>query len=112
MPAKRWDASSNGPDWMDVFMMMKAIEAMHGVVVTVGLAASLHDGAGGFSTIAAMQVDREASVLGSPIVALSAEYPCGTHRDLVHCVFAGLYQLDEELGRKLWEQKELPFTAE
>lgn len=112
MPNRRWDVSSNGPDWTDVFALMKAIEALHGVVVTVGLSASLHDGCGGFSTIAALQVDKENSVLGSPVAALSAEFPCKLHKDLVTCVFAGLYELDAAITKKLWEQLPLPFTAE
>lgn len=91
-------------------ILMQAIESMHGVLVTVGFAAGNFTGPVGYCTIAAMRVEKDASVLGSPIVALSGEWPCPEHRDIVSCVFGGLHALDAELSRKLWKQSELPST--
>ena len=107
MGAKSWEKQPSGPDWTDVFILMKAIEGIHGVLVTVTLASTVFEGPSGLSTIAAMRVDKDASVLGQPIVALSAEWPCKVHKDLVNCVFDGLYHLDRELDDKLVEQKRL-----
>lgn len=111
MRRKQWQGSSNGPDWTDCLMLMKAMEALHGVVVTVTMSADAFDGPGGYTTIAALRMERNASLLGSPVAALSAAWPCPEHKDLVICVFAGLYALDTQLAEKVWKQNKLPFTA-
>jgi hypothetical protein len=112
MGAEKWQGSQNKPDWTDVFVMMRAVEAMHGVVVTLCLTPGAFDGPSGFTTLAAYHVPQEASVMGQPVIAMSGEYPCHAHKDLVSCVYAGLYELDTLLGRKLWKQMQLPFTGE
>lgn len=91
--------------------MMKAIETLHSVMVTITLGAGVFDGPSTFTTIAACRVPKQASVLGEAVLALSAEWPCKEHRRLEDCIFAGLYQLDAALSKKLWEQLPLPFTA-
>lgn len=96
-----WQLSSDGPDWTDVMILMKAIERLHGVLVTVTIGATVFEDGAGLLTIAALKVERDASVLGSPIAALSGDWPCKEHHNLCHCVFAGLYALDGQLGKGL-----------
>lgn len=112
MGKKQWLKSAGGPDWTDCLGLVKAIEALHGVLVVVSLGADSFDGPGGYITIAALRVDRDASVLGSPVAVLSGDWPCPDHADLGSCLFAGLHAMDVELARKVWQQSSLPFTAE
>lgn len=110
--SKVWHGSSSQPDWTDVFILMKVLEELHGVLVSVHLGVGGFQGPSGFVTVAAMKVDADASLLGSPVAVLSGDWPCREHSDLVLCVYAGLHALDTELSKKLWQQNELPFTAE
>lgn len=107
MGAKSWQKSANGPDWTDVLILMKAIEDLHAVSVTFTLTPGVFAGPAGMLTVAARQVGKDASVLGSYVAAISGEWPCKEHRELESCVFAGLYRLDSELTARLWKQKSL-----
>jgi hypothetical protein len=93
-----WEKSSNGPDWIDVEMLMRAIATLHS-----GEVALIVSPAGnGFGT----GVDVAASVLfnvlpGSSLpegVQVHEEWPCSTHATLVAHVFSLLYQLDYKIG--------------
>jgi len=112
MRKSEWPAPQNKPDWTDVICLMKAIESLHSVVVTLCVTPGAYDGPAAFTTLAAYHVPEEASVLGQAILAMSGEFPCPEHKDLCTCVFSGLYRLDELLSRKLWQQSNLPFTRE
>lgn len=112
MGAKSWEKPQNRPDWTDIFCLMKAIESLHSVVVTMSMCSTVFDGPLGMITLTAFHVPKEASVLGQPILGMSGEYPCQEHRDLESCVFAALYLLDSRLTEKLWQQSQLPFTAD
>jgi hypothetical protein len=57
-------------------------------------------------------VGRVGSVMGAPVVDLSGEWPCPDHKQVEHCLFAGLMKMDDVLTKKLWHQNKLPFTAE
>ena len=107
MGAKQWQASSNGPDWTDVLITMKAIEDFHNVSVMFTLVPGVFAGPAGMLTVAARQLGKDASVMGSYVAAISGEWPCPDHKDLACCVYAGLLSLDHELGKKVWEQKSL-----
>lgn len=110
MARKSWQELPSGPDWTDVILLMKALENLHSVLVTITIGATVHDGPGGYTCIAALHQPEEASVLGQPIVALSAEWPCREHKELVGCLFAGLYELDSMLSKKLWDQNTMPLA--
>jgi len=112
MRKTRWPEPQSKPDWTDVVVMMRAIEGLHNVVITLCLTPGGFDGPAAFTTLAAYHVPEEASVLGQAILAMSGEYPCLVHEDLATCVYAGLYQMDAELSKKLWEQVQVPFTRE
>jgi len=110
----KWREPQLTPDWTDVAMLMKAIEALHGVMLFITTSAGVFDGPASITTVAAFKCDQrgEASVLGSPVLALSGEWPCPQHKDWYACVMSALYSMDTELGRKLWGQSKLPFTVE
>ncbi len=110
----KWRESKNSPDWTDIFTLMRAIEGLHSVTVFITLSSSIFDGPSGFTTIAAHKTARqgEASVLGEPAIISSGEWPCPNHRDYAACVYAALLELDGVISKKLWEQINLPFTAE
>jgi len=112
MRDKTWQGSQSTPDWTDVVCLMKAVESLHHVVVTLCVTPGAFDGPSAYTTLAAYHVPEEASVLGQAVLAMSGEFPCPEHKDLATCVFSGLYRMDELLGRKLWQQSNLPFTPE
>ena len=112
MGNSKWPVSQSKPDWTDIIALMKAIEKMHDVLVTLCVTPGGFVGPQGYITFSAYHVPGEASVLGQAILAMSGEFPCPVHGDLATCAFAGLYQFDEELCAKLWQQSKLPFTQE
>jgi hypothetical protein len=112
MGAKQWEKPPSGPDWMDCFAVMRSIEESHSVLVTVCFTSTVYNGPAGITVIAAYSMGKEGSVMGTPVLAMSGEYPCPLHGELSHCIYAGLLQLDTGLSTKLWEQSKLPFTAE
>ena len=107
MGARSWEKQPNGPDWTDVLITMKAIEEFHSVSVTLTLVPGVFGGPAGMLTIAARSVSRDASVMGSVVLAMSGEWPCKTHKHLEACVYAGLLTIDHTLSSKVWEQKTL-----
>jgi hypothetical protein len=107
MGATSWEKSSNGPDWTDVLITMKAIEDLHSVSVTFTLVPGVFAGPAGMLTIAARSVSTDASLLGSYVAAISGEWPCERHDDLAACAYAGLISLDFDLDKKLLKQKTL-----
>jgi len=110
----KWREPNHSPDWTDIFSVIRAMEAMHSVTVFITLSSAVYDGSGGFTTISAHKMSRvgEASVLGEPAIISSGEWPCPHHRDYAACLYAALLEMDGLLSRKLWEQIQLPFTAE
>lgn len=107
MGAKSWEKPPSGPDWTDVLITMKAIEDFHCVSVTFTLVPGLFAGPAGMLTIACRQLSKDASVLGSVVLAISGEWPCKDHKDMAACVYAGLLTIDQGLSSKVWEQKTL-----
>jgi len=107
MGAKSWEKQPHGPDWTDVLITMKAIEDCHSVSVTFTLVPGVFAGPAGMLTIAARSVSKDASVLGSVVLAMSGEWPCKDHQNMEACVYAGLLTIDTALSKKVWEQKTL-----
>lgn len=101
-----WAVSSNGPDWTDVEMLMRAISGLHSgtvglIVLPRGIGAS-----GGLSTEACMTFD---VLPGSSIpseVTVRGDWPCNTHRELAAHMFALLHDLDHEIS-KVYQNKAL-----
>ena len=96
-----------GPDWIDVEMTMRALDALHGgktrlIVSPEGIGSS-----GGLRVLAEMEF---AVLPGSDlpkVISAGKRWPCGSCRDLpAHC-WNGLIQLDYLISQA-YEQKELP----
>jgi len=109
MPRK--PMQETGPDWVDIVMLMREIEHVHSVTVTITLGRGVFDGPSIVTTIAALRQPSEGNIMGEALLALGGEWPCKDHATLPACVFHGLYELDYMLARKVWQQLSLPFTA-
>lgn len=107
MGAKSWEKQQDGPDWMDVLITMRAIEDFHSVSLTLTLVPGVFAGPAGILTIAARSVSKDASLMGSVVLAMSGEWPCKDHKEMEACVYAGLLTIDSSLSSKVWEQKTL-----
>jgi hypothetical protein len=94
-----WEKSSNGPDWVDVEMMMRAIGALHSGHVAV-IVSPLGIGAtGGVDVAASMLFDvLPGSSLPASIV-VNKTWPCNTHKTLAAHAFNLLHELDFAIGQ-------------
>lgn len=108
----QWDVSSNGPDWTDVSAVMRAVGDLHNVVITFCLGNGAFDGPSLYGVLSAISVPKEGTVLGQPILSIQVEYPCKDHKEITACVYAALLQMDYVLTSKVWDQSQLPFTAD
>lgn len=93
-----WEKSTNGPDWMDVEMLMRAIEAVHGGHVALVFSPRGIGSSGGLDVAASCILDvvPDASVPASVVV--DKRWPCNTHKQLAPHAFALLHQLDYAVG--------------
>jgi|SRR5215216_521753 len=107
----QWAAASNGPDWTDVAISMKAVGDFHHVLIVLSLGPGAYDGPSLFGSLSATGIPAEGSVLGQPILGIGLEFPCKDHKDLTSCVYAAVLQMDYILSDKVWKQLKLPFTA-
>lgn len=92
-----WVKQSSGPDWMDVMSMMSALEVLHRVSIKFCAGPGPFHGPYVLYTLTALEMGKEASVLGQYAVTVSGEWPCKEHKELTACVFAGLFRLDHIL---------------
>lgn len=102
MASKR--ASSNGPDVMDISPLMRSLEALHGVVVSLEMSPDGAYGEGGLEVLA-IAWKRTSGVVGRVrAVSVRRTYP---HRD--SATFEGfLFKLIHELDREcsvMWKQE-------
>jgi len=103
-----WEKSTNGPDWIDVEMMMRAISVMHSGQVGLTVLPRGIGATGGLSTAVSIMWD---TLPGSKItedVAVIRDWPCSQHSTFAAHVFALLHELDFKIGQtykneKLWE---------
>lgn len=100
----QWASSSSGPDWTDVAMLIHAIQTMHRVTIAIGMTGSRFTGPALQTHISAVKHDDPASLAGSRVLDMRGEWPCPEHKDLVACIFDGLYKLDFEISKRLYEQ--------
>jgi hypothetical protein len=90
--------SSNGPDWTDVEMLMRAIGTLHSGGVGLTLLPRGTGSTGGISVGASIMFD---VLPGSSIpegLTVTGDWPCADHSTFEgHCFFP-LHQLDFEIG--------------
>jgi len=94
-----WEKSTNGPDWIDVEMLMRALGGLHSG--HVGLIFSPHGtgSSGGLDVAASMLFD---VLPGSSIpvhVAVNTTWPCTEHKTLAAHAFNALHELDFEVSK-------------
>lgn len=107
MTAKKvWAKSSNGPDWTDVEMMMRAMSSLHSGHVGVTILPRGIGSSGGLSVSCSMMFDVLPGSSLPPVVSTESSWPCNSHAELTAHVFAGLHQLDFEIG-KVYKQESL-----
>lgn len=98
--------STNGPDWIDVEAMMRAMSALHSgqvgvTVLPVGIGPS-----GGLSVSCTMTFDvLPGSQLPGSVNCVST-WPCSSHAEMAAHVFAGLHALDFQIS-KVYNQESL-----
>jgi hypothetical protein len=105
---KGWEKSTNGPDWTDVEMIMRAISAVHGGHVALVFSPNGTGATGGLDVAASMIFDVLPGSLLPATVATSSVWPCSTHKTLAAHAFDALHRLDFEIGKAyksepLWE---------
>jgi hypothetical protein len=91
--------SSNGPDWTDVEMLMRAIGALHSGRVGLTVLPRGTGATGGVTIGASIMID---VLPGSSIplgVTVTGDWPCNGHRTFEGHCFNLLHQLDYEIGK-------------
>lgn len=91
--------STNGPDWTDVEMMMRAMGSLHSgrvglTILPLGIGSS-----GGLSIACSMMFDVLPGSSLPAVVSTESTWPCNSHADLVAHVFGGLHRLDFEISK-------------
>lgn len=109
MTSKRgWEKSTNGPDWTDVEMLMRAIEGLHSARVAVVFSPAGTGATGGLDVAASCLFDVLPGSSLPESVGVNKGWPCNTHKTLSAHAFATLHELDYAISRvytneKLWE---------
>lgn len=89
-----WQEPSTGPDWIDVEMLMRALEGLHGVHVALIVSPDGTGSSGGVQVVASALFDvLPDSTLPTSVNRMKA-WPCSTHKTLAAHAFALLHDLD------------------
>lgn len=103
-----WEKSTNGPDWMDVEGLMRAIGTLHSGNVAVIVTPCGTGSTGGVDVAASILFDvLPGSSLPESVIA-RADWPCDKHTTLAAHAFSLLYDLDHRISlvykqESLWE---------
>lgn len=109
MTAKKgWEKSTNGPDWIDVEMLMRALEGLHSAHVALIVSPAGIGSTGGVEVAASALFDILPGSSLPATVAVHKKWPCKGHATLAGHCFAALHELDYRIGQtykneKLWE---------
>lgn len=101
-----WAKSTNGPDWTDVEMMMRAMSALHSGEVGMTCLPRGIGSTGGLSIAASIMFNVLPGSALPPCVSVVKDWPCTSHKELPAHVFALLHQLDYEIS-KVYNQESL-----
>lgn len=94
-----WEKSTNGPDWIDVEMLMRALEGLHSAHVALIVSPAGTGSTGGVVVAASALFD---VLPGSALpngVAVHKEWPCNSHATLAAHCFNALHELDYRIGQ-------------
>lgn len=103
-----WENSTNGPDWIDVEAMMRAIGSLHSAEISLMFSPRGIGATGGLETVAVCTFDVLPGSALPKVVMCTSEWPCKDHATIAAHVYWMLYDLDAEIGRtyqneKLWK---------
>lgn len=98
--------SMNGPDWLDVETMCRAMSALHSGRAGVTLLPVGIGSTGGLSVAAAMMFDVLPGSAIPPCVSVVKNWPCKQHSTLEGHCFALLHELDYKISQ-VYEQSTL-----
>jgi hypothetical protein len=101
-----WEKSTNGPDWIDVEMLMRAIGGLHTGEVAVVVSPAGTGSSGGVDVAASMLFDVLPGSSLPASVVVHKIWPCATHKTLAAHAFALLHDLDYEIS-KVYKQESL-----
>jgi len=94
-----WEKSTNGPDWIDVEMLMRAIGGLHSGHVAVIVSPDGIGSSGGVDVAASMLFDVLPGSSLPASVAVHKRWPCATHATLAAHAFSLLHELDFEISK-------------
>ena len=91
--------SSNGPGWIDVETMMRAMSALHTGHVGLTVLPRGIGSSGGMSTSASIMFDVLPGSSIPPCVSVIKNWPCAAHSTFAGHCFALLHELDFEISK-------------
>jgi len=94
-----WEKPTNGPDWVDVEMLMRALEGLHSGHVAVIVSPDGIGATGGVDVAVSMLFDVLPGSQLPPSVQLSKGWPCVTHKTLAAHAFSLLHELDYAISK-------------
>jgi hypothetical protein len=103
-----WEEPTTGPDWIDVEMLMRALEGLHSAEVALIVSPAGTGSTGGVSIVAsALFVVLPGSALPAS-VTVHKDWPCNMHKTLAAHCFNALHELDYRIGQtyrneELWK---------
>lgn len=94
-----WEKSSSGPDWIDVEMLMRALEGLHSAHVAVIISPDGIGSTGGVDVAASAIFDVLPGSSLPATVAVHKKWPCTSHKSLAAHCFNALHELDYRIGQ-------------
>jgi hypothetical protein len=103
-----WEEPTNGPDWIDVEVMMRALNALHSGKAGLTFLPRGIGSSGGLETGASFMFDVLPGSSIDPCTTVIKNWPCTQHKTLAAHCFALLHELDFAISEMykneaLWE---------
>jgi hypothetical protein len=96
---------TNGPDWTDVEIYLRALDELHGGVTMVTICAAGTGSTGGFSIVITSTFAVVPGSEASPLIESKSEWPCKKCPSLAEHVYDGLYIHDYAIGQAYQQHK-------
>lgn len=105
---KEWRASSTGPDWTDISLMLRELEKLHNVWISMRVlnAGSRHSN--GLRIVCSAFTNVLISNADTGVVLLTAEWPNPNNGSMEGSMFRLLCEMDAKLSGEMWFQTTLP----